>query len=212
VNTRLKAAVAVLSTLGVGAVAAIAVAGASSAFAETPTPTPTVSDAAPADLQTPSASPSTTPSDDTDKGQRSGSKGKVVTGADADKATAAVLAKDPAVSVTSVRQDSDGSYDVLGTKAGAKVKYEVSADFATVTLSDKSGYDGSKGKGTVVTGADADKATAAVLAKDSAVTVTSVRQDSDGSYDVLGTKAGAKVKYEVSADFATVTLSDKTGR
>ena len=200
-NTRLKAAVAVLSTLGVGAVATIAVAGASSAFAETPTPTPTASAPAPADLQTPSASPS----DYEGKGQR-GSKGKVVTGADADKAKAAVLAKDSGVTVTSVRQDSDGSFDVLGTKDGAKVKYEVSADFATVTLSTK-GDHGSKG--TVVTGADADKAKAAVLAKDSGVTVTSVRQDSDGSFDVIGTKDGAKVKYDVSADFSTVTLSPK---
>lgn len=36
---------------------------------------------------------------------------------------------------------------------------------------------------------------AAVAAKDSAVTVTSVRKDPDGSYDVFGIKADARVKF-----------------
>ena len=40
----------------------------------------------------------------------------------------------------------------------------------------------------------------------SAVTVNSVRKDADGSYDVLGTKAGANVFYDVSSDLKTVTL------
>jgi hypothetical protein len=47
--------------------------------------------------------------------------------------------------------------------------------------------------------------TAAMKAKDSSVTVTSVRKDPDGSYDVLGTKAGANVMYDVSTDLTTVT-------
>jgi hypothetical protein len=32
-----------------------------------------------------------------------------------------------------VRKDADGSYDVLGTKDGANVFYEVSADLNTIT-------------------------------------------------------------------------------
>ena len=36
-------------------------------------------------------------------------------------------------SAASVRTDTDGSYDVLGTKAGAPAFYEVSKDFLTVT-------------------------------------------------------------------------------
>ena len=35
--------------------------------------------------------------------------------------------------MTSVRKDPDGSYDVLGTKAGANVMFDVSADLATIT-------------------------------------------------------------------------------
>ncbi len=58
---------------------------------------------------------------------------------------------------------------------------------------------------TPVTGDEAPKVSAAVTAKDSTVTVESVRKDPDGSYDVLGTKAGAKVMFDVSADLATIT-------
>jgi hypothetical protein len=56
---------------------------------------------------------------------------------------------------------------------------------------------------TPVTGDELAKVTAAMKAKDSTVTVTSVRKDPDGSYDVLGTKAGANVMYDVSADLKT---------
>jgi hypothetical protein len=38
---------------------------------------------------------------------------------------------------------------------------------------------------------------------------TSVRKDPDGSYDVLGTKAGANVMLDVSADLATITQNSK---
>lgn len=69
------------------------------------------------------------------------------------------------------------------------------------------GQDGPQGGGThtAVTGAELTKVTAAVKAKDSTVTVTSVRKDEDGSYDVMGTKAGAPVMLEVSKDLATIT-------
>jgi hypothetical protein len=70
---------------------------------------------------------------------------------------------------------------------------------------------GSNGRGgsadTPVTGDELAKVTAAMKAKDSSVTVASVRKDPDGSYDVLGTKAGADVMYDVSADLKTFTLN-----
>ena len=40
-----------------------------------------------------------------------------------------------------------------------------------------------------------------------AVTVAEVRKDPDGTYDVLGTKAGAPGVFDVSADRATVTAN-----
>ncbi|MGB4808902.1 MAG: hypothetical protein WBP39_05310 [Candidatus Phosphoribacter baldrii] len=138
-----------------------------------------------------------------------------VTGDEATKVSAAVTAKDSTVTVTEVRKDPDGSYDVLGTKAGAPVMFDVSADLATITENVGGPGGGHGGKGgpggasqdTPVTGDEATKVSAAVTAKDSTVTVTEVRKDPDGSYDVLGTKAGAPVMFDVSADLATVTAN-----
>lgn len=58
---------------------------------------------------------------------------------------------------------------------------------------------------TPVTGTELAGVTAAVKAKDASVTVTSVRRDPDGSYDVLGTRSGADVMLEVSKDLKTIT-------
>ncbi len=65
---------------------------------------------------------------------------------------------------------------------------------------------------TPVTGDELSKVTAAVRAEDAAVTVTSVRKDPDGSYDVFGTKAGAQVMLEASADLKTITQNTASGR
>ncbi len=78
---------------------------------------------------------------------------------------------------------------------------------ASSTADAAPGYreDGPRGSAdTPVTGAELAKVTAAVKAKDSAVTVSSVRKDPDGSYDVFGTRSGAQVMFEVSADLNTV--------
>ena len=90
---------------------------------------------------------------------------------------------------------------------------QVSKDLATVTV-ETGGPGGGKHGGAMggsadaaVTGAEADKVIAAVKAKDSAATITSVRKDPDGSYDALGTKAGAPVFFDVSADLKTVTAN-----
>jgi hypothetical protein len=143
------------------------------------------------------------------EGQASGDT--QVTGSRLATVAAAVKAKDSAVTVTSVRMDPDGSYDVFGTKAGAQVMLEVSKDLATVTTATGrpgGGHGGAGGSSdTPVTGSELAKVTAAVRSKDSAVTVASVRKDPDGSYDVFGTKAGAQVMIEVSKDLTTVTTN-----
>ncbi|WP_406829459.1 hypothetical protein ABEG17_10665 [Pedococcus sp. KACC 23699] len=132
-----------------------------------------------------------------------------VTGTELAKVTAAVKAKDSAVTVTAVRKDADGSYDVMGTKAGAPVMFEASKDLKTITARTGGGHDGGPGGGThtAVTGTELTTVTAAVKAKDSAVTVTSVRKDADGSYDVFGTKAGSQVMVQVSKDLKTITVN-----
>jgi hypothetical protein len=151
-----------------------------------------------ADAATPAPSASSSTAAGSDKG---GSADTTVTGDELAKVTAAMTAKDSTVTVTGVREDPDGFYDVTGTKAGADVMYDVSADLTTFTQS--TGRGGGKGRGggwpdTAVTGDDLAKVTAPVKAKDSTITVTSVRKDPDNSYDVLGTKAGADVMYDVT--------------
>jgi hypothetical protein len=147
-------------------------------------------------------------------GGQGGSADAAVTGAELTRVTNAMKAKDSAVSVTSVQKDPDGSYDVYGTKAGAQVAYDVSADLGTFTARTGGGGPGGHGGGThtQVTGAELTKVTAAVKAKDSAVTVTRVQKDADNSYDVFGTKAGAQVMFEVSADLKTITQNTSAGR
>ena len=199
-----------IKKLGIGAaslaaVGALVLGGATFASAAD-TPSPTTKSSAGA---TNSADVNGTGKDARGQG---GSQDTPVTGDEAAKVSAAVTAKDSAVTVESVRKDPDGSYDVLGTKAGARVMFDVSADLATIT--ENAGGPGGGGRGdkggmggqhTEVTGDEAAKVSAVVTAKDSAVTVEKVQKDADGSYDVLGTKAGAKVMFDVSADLATVT-------
>ncbi|HYN30748.1 MAG TPA: hypothetical protein VES95_12910 [Dermatophilaceae bacterium] len=132
-----------------------------------------------------------------------------VTGAELGKVKAAVKAKDSSVTVTEVRKDPDGSYDVFGTTSGERVMLEVGKDLKTVTTNAGRGGPGRGGPGggsdTAVTGSRAAAVTAAVKAKDAAVTVTEVRADPDGSYDVLGAKSGEPVFFEVSKDLTTIT-------
>ncbi|MEV0567504.1 hypothetical protein, partial [Dactylosporangium sp. NPDC050588] len=132
----------------------------------------------------PSASSSTAPGHHRD----GGGSHTAVTGDELAKVTAAMKEKDASVTVKGVRKDSDGSYDVFGTKDGAKVMYEVSADLKTFTARtgkgdhDGKGHEGKShdGAGTAVTGDELAKVTAAMKEKDASVTVKGVRKDSDG--------------------------------
>src|SRR3954447_25699782 len=96
-----------------------------------------------ADAATATPSPSTSSSTAAGSG-RGGSADTAVTGDELAKVTVAVKAKDSTITVTSVRKDPDGSYDVLGTKAGANVMYDVSADLATVTQNAGGGHGASQ--------------------------------------------------------------------
>ena len=182
-----KAGIAAAVTAATGA---IVFGGAALANADTEAPAPSASNAAPGYGAGPG-----------------GSSHTAVTGDELAKVTAAVKAKDSAVTVSQVLKDPDGSYDVLGTRSGVQVRYEVSADLKTIT--EGGGHGGGPGRGgsadTPVTGDELAKVTAAVKAKDSAVTVSQVRKDPDGSYDVFGTRSGAQVMYQVSADLKTIT-------
>ena len=122
-----------LAAASTAAVAALLIGGATLAnAADNPTPTTTSA------TSSAGSSAATVPGDATagtpgDRGQQGASQDTPVTGDEATRVSAAVTAKDSTVTVESVRKDPDGSYDVLGTKAGAKVMFDVSADLATIT-------------------------------------------------------------------------------
>ncbi len=164
-----------------------------------------------------SADPSTPPSSGSSasgrpSGQPGGErqKGTEVSGDEATKVSGAVTAKDSTVKVELVVKLADGSYRVEGTKDGARVAYTVSADLVTVSQAPEGPGRGGKGgaqhQHTDATAEETAKVTAAVKAKDAAVTVEKVVKDPDGSFDAQGTKDGTKVMVEVSADLQTVTV------
>ena len=167
---------------------------------------------------TPSPSSSSANSGAADSTTRQAPTHTAASADETDKVKAAVAAKDSTVTITTVQKDEDGSFDAAGTKAdGTKVKYDVSADYATVSEG-KGGRGGHGGGGggsqdTPVTGDEATKVIDAVKAKDSTVTIDTVRKDPDGSYDAIGTKAdGSTVMYDVSSDLATITEGQGGGR
>jgi hypothetical protein len=102
---------------------------------------------------------------------------------------------------------------VLGAASLASADPASPSPSSSTGTADESGRSGNRGPSadTAVTGDELAKVKAAMTAKDSSVTVTSVRKDPDGSYDVLGTKSGAEVFYDVSADLKTFTLNTHGG-
>lgn len=100
---------------------------------------------------------------------------------------------------------------VAGGAALANASTPASAPAATGYYSTNAGPQGpGQGRGsndTPVTGTELTNVKDAVKAKDSAITVTQVRKDPDGSYDVFGTKSGSPVMLEVSKDLKTITVN-----
>jgi hypothetical protein len=98
----------------------------------------------------------------------------------------------------------------VAAAAGLAFGGAATANAATVSSASALGTsaDGATGLSTSVdtslSASEIAQVTAAVQATDSLVVVTSVRKNPDGSYYVVGTKAGATVTYKVSADLKTV--------
>lgn len=128
------------------------------------------------------------------------------------KVTAAVKAKDANASVTKVEKDADGSFDATATSNGTTVRYEISADYATVTQDTHAGHGGEHGQRAALSSDELAKVTAAIKAKDANAAVKDSWKDSDGSFDVVAKSASTTTKYEVSADYATVTIDANYGQ
>jgi hypothetical protein len=116
---------------------------------------------------------------------------------------------------TRIDTAASGLVAATGIVIGAAALSNASTPSAATTAYSVAGGESAAGargsNDTPVTGDALAKVTAAVKAKDSAVTVTSVRMDPDGSYDVFGTKAGANVMLEVSKDLKTITTNTGGG-
>lgn len=93
---------------------------------------------------TASASTSATPGS-TDKGARQGHTHTAATDDEAQKVKDAIAAKDSTVTIEKVQKDEDGSFDADGTTPDdTKVRFDVSADYVTVSDA-KTGGRGGKG-------------------------------------------------------------------
>lgn len=131
------------------------------------------------------------------------------------KVTAAIKAKDASADVTKVMKDADGSFDAMATSNGSRVRYEVSADYATVTQAAARGMGGhgmGAGQHTALSSDELAKVTEAIKAKDANATIKDSWKDPDGSFDVVATSGSTTTKYEVSADYKTVTADANFGQ
>jgi uncharacterized membrane protein YkoI len=155
--------------------------------------------------------------------QANGKTETVLTGTDAEKATAAALAAVPGATVDRVETDADGAaYEAHVTKAdGSTAIVEMDSAFKVTSIEAGGGKGGHGGHGgphtangiteTVLTGADAEKATAAALAEVPGATVNRVETDADGAaYEAHITKADGS-RATVLMDSAFKVTNVETG-
>ena len=136
-----------------------------------------------------------------------------LTGADADKATAAAQAEIPDGTVLRVETDADGTYEAHVRKAdGTEVEVKMDKDFNVTSVEEFTGHKGPGGPGmneTPLTGADADKATAAAQAEIPDGTVLRVETDADGTYEAHVRKAdGTEVEVKMDKDFNVTSVEE----
>ncbi len=143
----------------------------------------------------------------------------LLTGADAEKVTAAAQAEIPDGTVIRVETDAEGVYEAHVTKAdGTEVIVQVDKGFNVTGVQEMQGRGGRGGHGgpgmgeTPLTGADADKATAAAVAEIPGGTVLRVETDADGTYEAHVTKAdGTEVEVKMDKDFNVTSVEEFGG-
>ena len=141
---------------------------------------------------TPDPSTSATPGDGSGgghRGYRGGSGETLLSGSDAAKATAAAEAAVPGGTVMRVETDADGVYEAHVRKSdGTGVLVTMDENFTVTGIEEFTGHGGHHGfRGgsgeTLMTGSDAEKATAAAEAAVPGGTVVRVETDEDGVYE-----------------------------
>ena len=140
-----------------------------------------------------------------------------LTGTEAEKVTAAAQAEIPDGTVLRVETDSEGVYEAHVQKAdGTEVIVQVDADFNVTGVQEMmgrggmGGHHGGPGMGeTPLTGADAEKATAAAQAEFPGGTVLRVETDADGTYEAHVRKAdGTEVEVKMDKDFKVTSVEE----
>lgn len=138
-----------------------------------------------------------------------------LTGTEAEKVTAAAQEAVPGGTILRVETDSDGVYEAHVRKAdGTEVVVAVDKDFTVTGVQEFGGRGGHGGPGmneTPLTGADAEKATAAAQARFPGGTVLRVETDADGTYEAHVRKAdGTEVEVKMDKSF-TITSVEEHG-
>ena len=153
--------------------------------------------------------------------QANGITETLLSGADADKATAAALAAVPGATIDRVETDADGAaFEAHVTKTdGTKATVEMDSSFNVTSIETGGGKGGHGGHGgphqangiteTVLTGADADKATAAAQAAVPGATIDRVETDADGAaFEAHVTKTdGTKATVEMDSAFNVTSIN-----
>jgi uncharacterized iron-regulated membrane protein len=141
---------------------------------------------------------------------------EALTGNTAERVTAAVEAEYPDATIERVETDSDGVYEAhIVTSDGEELIVQVGKDFE-ITGTQTGGH-GPHGRGgpheEPLTGATADRVTAAVEAEYPDATIERVETDSDGVYEAhIVTSEGEELVVQVGDDFEiTGTQADDHG-
>ncbi len=190
------------SAVGIGAgVGALTMGAITFASAENTTPSPSA----------------TSQSQQMERGGKGHMNETPLTGADAEKATAAAQAAVEGGTVLRVETDSDGTYEAHVRKAdGTEVEVKMDQNFTVTSVEEFSGRGMHGGPGmneTPLTGADAEKATAAAQAAVEGGTVLRVETDSDGTYEAHVRKAdGTEVEVKMDQNFTVTSVEEFSGR
>jgi uncharacterized membrane protein YkoI len=166
-----------------------------------------------ADQTSPSPAASTQVHDG--RGMGPGSGETALTGTEAEKVTASAQSAVPDGTIIRVETDSEGVYEAHVRKAdGTEVIVQVDEDYQVTGTHEMMGRGSHGGPGmgeTALTGADAEKATAAAAARFPGGTVLRVETDAGGTYEAHVRKAdGTEVEVKMDEDF-TITGVEENG-
>jgi uncharacterized membrane protein YkoI len=166
-----------------------------------------------ASAQNTTPSPSSTSQSQQFDGKHGGMHETPLTGADAEKATAAAQAAVPGGTVLRVETDSEGTYEAHVRKTdGTEVEVKMDKDFNVTSVEEFTGRGGHGMHETPLTGQKATKVKAAVKAKFPNAEILRVETDADGTYEAHILKAdGTEIEVKLNKNFRITGTEEHTG-